>query len=288
MNIFDQYQSFIKKNPKKAFHYRGDVINYRLLGTGKKLIIMFVGSSMFSAEAYFRLQEELAKHMQVLTIEDISMKVSMERISDSIAYLIKLLEFKKAILLGMSHGGGLAQVFARDHASQTEGLILYNTLTKPKVHNDISEEVISGVLHTIGGLKELRKIMPLSTIKKALLDQIKQVIDDENAVDLFELLVSKYSENDERQQMEIIKDLLTNYAFEKSDFKYLNYRSLVFYGYDEDPLGGTNLIEILVDLMTNPTLRFIETDRFELIINPQPMVSSILEFLKINEQKSAL
>jgi len=91
MNIFDQYQSFIKKNPKKAFHYRGDVINYRLLGTGKKLIIMFVGSSMFSAEAYFRLQEELAKHMQVLTIEDISMKVSMERISDSIAYLIKLL-----------------------------------------------------------------------------------------------------------------------------------------------------------------------------------------------------
>jgi pimeloyl-ACP methyl ester carboxylesterase len=288
MNIFDQYQSFIKKNPKKAFHYRGDVINYRLLGTGKKLIIMFVGSSMFSAEAYFRLQEELAKHMQVLTIEDISMKVSMERISDSIAYLIKLLEFKKAILLGMSHGGGLAQVFARDHASQTEGLILYNTLTKPKVHNDISEEVISGVLHTIGELKELRKIMPLSTIKKALLDQIKQVIDDENAVDLFELLVSKYSENDERQQMEIIKDLLTNYAFEKSDFKYLNYRSLVFYGYDEDPLGGTNLIEILVDLMTNPTLRFIETDRFELIINPQPMVSSILEFLKINEQKSAL
>jgi pimeloyl-ACP methyl ester carboxylesterase len=288
MNIFDQYQSFIKKNPKKAFHYRGDVINYRLLGTGKKLIIMFVGSSMFSAEAYFRLQEELAKHMQVLTIEDISMKVSMERISDSIAYLIKLLEFKKAILLGMSHGGGLAQVFARDHASQTEGLILYNTLTKPKVHNDISEEVISGVLHTIGELKELRKIMPLSTIKKALLDQIKQVIDDENAVDLFELLVSKYSENDERQQMEIIKDLLTNYAFEKSDFKYLNYRSLVFYGYDEDPLGGTNLIEVLVDLMTNPTLRFIETDRFELIINPQPMVSSILEFLKINEQKSAL
>jgi len=188
----------------------------------------------------------------------------------------------------MSHGGGLAQVFARDHASQTEGLTLYNTLTKPKVHNDISEEVISGVLHTIGELKELRKIMPLSTIKKALLDQIKQVIDDENAVDLFELLVSKYSENDERQQMEIIKDLLTNYAFEKSDFKYLNYRSLVFYGYDEDPLGGTNLIEILVDLMTNPTLRFIETDRFELIINPQPMVSSILEFLKINEQKSAL
>ena len=288
MNIFDSYQAFIKKNPKKAFHYRGDVINYRLFGTGKKLIILFIGSSMFSGEAYFKLQEELSKYMQVLTIEDISMKITIERITDSISYLVKLLEFKKAILLGMSQGGGLAQAFARDHASQTEGLILYNTLTKPKVHNDISEEVISGILHTIGELKELRKVMPLNTIKKALMDQIKQAINDENTIDLFELLISKYSENDEKQQMEIIKDLLTNYAFEKSDFKYLNYRSLVFYGYDEDPLGGTNLIETLVDLMTNPTLKFIETDRFELIINPQPMVSSILDFLKMNEQKSAL
>ncbi|HAX01985.1 MAG: hypothetical protein A2Y45_02620 [Tenericutes bacterium GWC2_34_14] len=286
--ILEQYQSFIKKYPKKAFHYRGDVINYRLFGTGQKMIVLFVGSSMFSSEAYFKLQEQLATHMQVLTIEDISMKITIERLTDSISYLIKLLEFKKVTLLGMSHGGGLAQVFAREHASQTEGLILYNTLTKPKEHNDISEKAINGILQTISELKELRKMMPLSVIKKALTDQIRQAIEDEDAFDLFQLLISKYSENDERQQMEIIKDLLSNYTFEKSDFKFLNYRSLIFYGYDDDPLGGTNLIESLVDLMTNPMLRFIDTDRFQLILDPEPMIDAIFEFMKIDKQKSAL
>ncbi|HCZ23314.1 MAG TPA: hypothetical protein DHV05_00400 [Acholeplasmataceae bacterium] len=130
--------------------------------------------------------------------------------------------------------------------------------------------------------------MPLSVIKKALTDQIRQAIEDEDAFDLFQLLISKYSENDERQQMEIIKDLLSNYTFEKSDFKFLNYRSLIFYGYDDDPLGGTNLIESLVDLMTNPMLRFIDTDRFQLILDPEPMIDAIFEFMKIDKQKSAL
>jgi len=88
--------------------------------------------------------------------------------------------------------------------------------------------------------------------------------------------------------MEIIKDLLSNYTFEKSDFKFLNYRSLIFYGYDDDPLGGTNLIESLVDLMTNPMLRFIDTDRFQLILDPEPMIDAIFEFMKIDKQKSAL
>lgn len=88
--------------------------------------------------------------------------------------------------------------------------------------------------------------------------------------------------------MEIIKDLLTNYAFEKSDFKYLNYRSLIFYGYDDDPFGGSELIESLVDIMTNPYLKFIDTDRFQLILNPDVMVEGIIEFLKLKEQKSAL
>lgn len=170
MSMTTNYQQFIKKYPKKSFHYRGDVLSYRLFGTGDKLIVLMIGSSMFSAEAYFKLQESLAEYAQILTIEDISMKISIERIIDSLSYLIKLLNYKKATLFGMSHGGGLAQAFAREHASQTENLILYNTLTKPKKHNDVSKTVIEGVLNSIHELKELRKMLPLNAIKSALLD----------------------------------------------------------------------------------------------------------------------
>lgn len=288
MDLISQYQSFIKKYPKKTFHYRGDVLSYRLFGEGDHLLILFSGSSMFSSDSYFLLQEKLSPHIQILTIEDISMKISIERIIDSISYLIKLLGFKKVTLYGMSHGGGLAQAFARDHASQTEAIILYNTLTHPKTHNDISKGVIQGVLNTIEELRNLRKVMPLNAIKQALLNQISDVTHDDTIIELFELLVSKYSETDERQQMEIIKDLLTNYTFDKSDFKYLNYRSLIFYGYDEDPMGGSELIESLVDMMTNPKLKYVETDRFQLIINPQPVADAMIEFIDTYKKKSAL
>jgi pimeloyl-ACP methyl ester carboxylesterase len=288
MDMVQNYQSFIKKNPKKSFHYRGDVLSYRLLGEGERIIVLLAGSSMFSSDAYFLLQEQLSSHTQVLTIEDISMKISIERIIDSISYLIKLLGFKKVTFLGMGHGGGLAQAFARDHASQTESLILYNTLTSPKEHSDISQGAIDNVLRTIEELKDLRKVMPLNAIKQALMDQIEQVIPDDDLIELFQMLISKYTETNERQQMEIIKDLLTNYHFEKSDFKYLNYRSLIFYGYDEDPMGGGELIESLVDIMTNPKLKYVDIDRFQLIINPKSVTDAVVEFMESYKKKSAL
>ncbi|MDY0075493.1 MAG: alpha/beta hydrolase [Acholeplasmataceae bacterium] len=281
MTLLEQYVSFTKEYSKKSFHYRGDVINYRLFGTGDKVVVFLVGSSMFTSEAYFQLQEELSKHVQVLTIEDFSMKISIQRIIHCLSYLIKMLGFNKVILFGMSHGGGLAQAFARDYASQTEGIILYNTLTRPKKHNDVSKAAIEGILKSIIELKELRRILPLKSIKQVLLDQIESKLDSEDDFELFQLLISKYTESDEREQMEIIRDLLTNYIFDRRDFKYLNYRSLIFYGYDEDPFGGTDLIESLVDMMTNPVLRFIETDRYQLILNPMPIADAIIEFLKL-------
>lgn len=288
MSIIDEYQNFIKKYPKSTFHYRGDVLGYRLFGSGEKLIVLLIGNSMFASDAYFKLQEELSKYAQILTIEDMTMKISIDRITDCLSFLIKLLQFKKVTLLGMSHGGGIAQAFARDHASQTENIILYNTLTKPKKHSDVSKTIIEGVLKSIDELKELRKILPLNSIKLTLLNQIREALSSDDDYELFELLVSKYTETNEKQQMDIIKDLLSNYAFDKSDFKYLNYRSLIFYGYDDDPLGGSDLIESLVDVMTNPVLKFIDTDRFQLILDPLLMVDAVIEFMKFKQQKSAL
>lgn len=288
MSIVDEYQSFLKKYPKNTFHYRGDVLGYRLFGSGEKLIVLLIGNSMFASDAYFKLQEELSNYAQILTIEDVTMKISIDRMTDCLSYLIKLLQFKKVTLLGMSHGGGIAQAFARDHASQTENIILYNTLTKPKKHSDVSKTIIEGVLKSIEELKELRKILSLNAIKTTLLNQIKEATSSEDDYELFELLVSKYTETNEKQQMEIIKDLLTNFSFDKSDFKYLNYRSLIFYGYDDDPLGSSDLIESLVDVMTNPVLKFIDTDRFQLILDPLLMVDAVIEFMKFKQQKSAL
>lgn len=283
MNLIDQYQNFIKDNIKKSFHYRGDVMNYRFFGQGDKVIVLLLGTSMFSSEAYFKLQMELSRYARILSVEDVSMKASVDRMTDCLSYLIRFLGFKKVTLLGIGYGGGLVQAFARDHASQTSDIILYNTLTNSKHAEEPIKETVEGVLNTIKELKELRKMMPLNTIKMALLEQIEPMTKNDDEYDLFQLLLSKYTDAQERQSMDFIKDLLTNYTFDKSDFKYLNYKSLIFYGYDGDPLGGGEFIEALVDLMTNPILKFLESDRYQLIIEPQPMIDNILEFLSLNK-----
>jgi uncharacterized protein YecA (UPF0149 family) len=191
-------------------------------------------------------------------------------------------------MIGMSHGGGLALTFARDHASQCEGLILYNTLMCPKEQSDISSEVVRNVLSAIDQLSELRRIMPLTEIKQVLIEQIKEEIKDEDAIDLFESLIQQYTEAHERSQMSMIKDLLTSYQFSKKDFKYLNYKSLVFYGHDPDPFGGNELIEALVDTMTNPHLQYLETNRFDLIVHPDEMYEKIVEFIRSFNKKALI
>jgi len=80
--------------------------------------------------------------------------------------------------------------------------------------------------------------------------------------------------------MNLIKDLLTRYTFSKEDFKYLKEKTLLFYAHDDDPLGGTELIETLADLYISPNLAFVETDRFNLMINPFQMATYIKSFIK--------
>lgn len=286
MGLYDAYQEFIKTHPRRSFHHRGDVIIFRQFGEGSKVLVLLLGNAMFSGDAYFLLQEELAKHYQIITIDDYGAKMTIDKVADCMSDLLKVLDLKKVWVMGMSHGGGLALSFAREHASQCEGLILYNTLMRPKEESDISSEIIANVLEAIEQLTELRKIMPLTEIKQVLLEQIRAEIKNEDAIDLFEALISEYTEAHERSQMSMIKDLLSEYHFSKTDFKYLNYRSLIFYGHDPDPFGGNELIEALVDTMTNPHLEYLETNRFNLITEPKEMSEKIHRFIQSMNKKA--
>ncbi len=286
MGLYDAYQEFIRTHPRKSFHHRGDVIIFRQFGEGPKVLVLLLGNAMFSGDAYFKLQEGLAQEYQIITIDDYGAKMTIDKVTDCISDLLKVLEIKKVWVMGMSHGGGLALSFARDHASQCEGLILYNTLMRPKEESDISNEVVQNVLAAIDQLSELRRIMPLAKIKEVLIEQIKEEIKDEDAIDLFEALISQYTEAHERSQMSMIRDLLSSYLFSKADFKYLNYKSLIFYGHDPDPFGGNELIEALVDTMTNPHLQYLETNRFDLIVHPDEMLEKMIKFINSLNKKA--
>jgi 3-oxoadipate enol-lactonase len=280
MKLYENYQNFIEKHEVTTYNFIGEKINYRFFGHGEKVILMLLGSSMFSSEAYFKLFEALEDDYKILTI---NYSKNIQKIDEFMSIIIQVLDILKinhVYLLGASHGGGLAQVFAKRYPNRVLSLMLYNTLTKTKMMNNESKEIISQVLNAIEELKELRKIMPLNSIKQALLSQIESSLIDKNDIEFFEYLISKYDETDEQIQMYLIKDLLANYEFELEDFKYLEDKVLILYGHDDDPFGGTELIESLVELMPNAKLTFIDSDRFSLVLDSKQFALEIKDFIK--------
>lgn len=280
MKLFENYQNFIEKHEVTTYNFMGEKINYRFFGQGDKVILMLLGSSMFSGEAYFKLFEALEDDYKILTINYSKNIQKIEEFMSIIIQVLDILKINQVYLLGASHGGGLAQVFAKGYPNRVLSLMLYNTLTKTKMMNNESKEIISQVLSAIEELKELRKIMPLNSIKEALLSQIESSLIDKNDIEFFEYLVSKYDETDENNQMHLIKDLLANHEFEIEDFRYLEDRVLILYGHDDDPFGGTELIESLVELMPKAKLTFIDSDRFSLVLDSKQFALEIKDFIR--------
>lgn len=280
MNLFDEYVLYVNKYPWQNIKLGEDVISYRYFGDGKQTILLFIGGSMFTADAYFKLILGLSKKYQILLIEYPKNLDTIEKLIHKVHELINSLNINKLHVIGMNHGGGIAQAFAKYYNQFVLSLTLYNTLTKTANMSEYAKQITKQILEALNQLSELRELMPLSQIKQALLDQIKLSVSDGNDMMLYEHFIDLYQDEDESHHMKLIKDLLTNYSFDPNDFSYLNQKTLLFYGHDQDPLGGTELIETLADLFTNPVLEFVEADRFSIIVNEKEILDKIISFIK--------
>ncbi|MDX9691284.1 MAG: alpha/beta hydrolase [Acholeplasmataceae bacterium] len=280
MNLFDQYVQFKENHPFQKIQIDNYSLEYLSIGNGKHTLLMLIGGSMFPSEAYFLMLEELAKSHQVLLINYPKSISSLNELSDTFKKLLDKLSLSQVYLFGANHGGGIAQVFAKKYPLVVKGLILYNTIAQSNQMNKEVSEIASQLKQALHELKELRKIVSLDQIKLSLLEQIRESLGESCDLMFYEHFISLYQEQEEDSHMNLIKDFLDHYRFSRTDFIYLGSHSLIFYGHDIDPLGGTEFIEVLADLHPQAKLVFVETDRFQLMHQPKMMVEQILEFLK--------
>ncbi len=280
MRIYESYLKFMKTHEPHIFESRDINLSYRLFGCKDETILILMGSSMFPTEAYFKIIEPLAENYQILTIDYPHQVLTMKQLVELVHRLITHLKIPKITIFGASHGGSLAQAFAYEYPDKVDKLILYNTLTKTIHMNETSVQIISDVLAVVKELEELRKVMPLDSVKGVFLEQVEKAIQDESEIDLFEFMITNYDEEDEKLQMRLIKSFITTYEFKPEDFEYLSQKVLILYGHDNDPFGGAELIETLVELFDQPRLEFIESDRFSLIINADELVEKVKSFIK--------
>lgn len=279
MNLFDQYVTFKQNHPFQVLEVDTQEIQYAMIGEGKHIILTLIGGSMFPTEAYFLMLEKLSKSHQILILNYPKDIHTLKELADIYKQTLLKLNIEQVYLFGANHGGGVAQVFAKLNKESVKGLILYNTIAQSFHMNHEVKELTMQLKQAINELKELRKMVSLDTIKHTLLEQIKTSIPDTKNHMFYEHFISLYQEKEENEHMDLIKDFLENYTFTQNDFKYLQSKTLIFYGHDIDPLGGTEFIEVLADLHQNPHLVYIETDRFQLMSQPKMMVDEIILFI---------
>jgi pimeloyl-ACP methyl ester carboxylesterase len=280
MTLFEMYQKFIESHPYSVTSFLGEEVRYRFFGHGQNTILALLWGSMLKSDAYFKMLTSLEDQYQIIVVEYPTHLSSIKQLIDRIIFVLDGLGKDQVYVLGASFGGGLAQAMTRYYPNRVCGLMLYNTLTKTNRMNTHANWVIDQVMEAIMQIQELRDMMPLSIIKDALLQQIETALTQKEDLDLFASLIAQYSEADEALHMVLIRDLLTNYMFTREDFLHLPKQVLILYGHDDDPFGGTELIETLADIISEPKLEFIEADRFSLVTNPSPLTSAIFQFIK--------
>ncbi|MBN2299970.1 MAG: alpha/beta hydrolase [Acholeplasmataceae bacterium] len=282
MKVFESFLKFIKTYKSLPFTYLNYEMTYRLFGEGERVILILMGSSMFPTESYFKIISPLAKKNRILTLDYPHNIKNIKELTRIVDKLLDSLGIHQITIFGASHGGSFAQAFAYEYPHKVDRLILYNTLTKTTHMNEASKQVIQDVLAVVKELEELRKVMPLDSVKGVFLEQVETAIKDESEIDLFEYMIANYSEEDEKLQMRLIKSFIDTYSFKPEDFRHLGQNVLIFYGHDNDPFGGAELIETLVELFDHPKLEFIESDRFSLMINADELIEKFEDF--INEK----
>ena len=281
MNLFDQYVTFKQNHPGQELRVNEHLVKYVIIGEGEQTILTLIGGSMFPTEAYFLMLEKLAKSHRIIILNYPKNVQTLKELAYIYKETLEQLHLYHVYLFGANHGGGVAQVFAKEYPKMVDGLILYNTIAQSEYMNREVKELAFQLKQAINELKELRKMVSLDTIKHTLLEQIKASIPDTKNHMFYEHFISLYQEKEENDHMDLIKDFLENYTFSHRDFCYLKSKTLIFYGHDIDPLGGTEFVEVLADLHQEPQLIYVETDRFQLMSQPKIMIDEINRFLDL-------
>lgn len=124
----------IVKAPVRTLHAGQGKIGYRSVGSGRPLVlIMGLSGTMDSWAPVFI--DELAKHRRVITFDNEGIRkttlgkgtLSIRRMADDTASLIRALKLRRADVLGWSMGGMIAQSLARRHPDLLRRLVLCAT-----------------------------------------------------------------------------------------------------------------------------------------------------------------
>jgi len=249
-------EQFYEKYPQKTMKINGQdfVFRYFKKEDAKATLVLLTGGIGLS-DLFYNHFDCFAKDFSVITFDYLMCYPTMAEFSDAMAELFKVLGVK-VWLVGQSLGGATAQIMAKRHPENVEGMVLSNTVALQNCGG--SADYFMGMKRRQTRSRRMIQMMPFGLAKKGMKKAINAKVEklpkehreefNQLAQVMFDTLSKKY----ELHMIDMLLDCEKHLGMEKKDFAFLKDRVLLILAEDDETFTA-EARQQLVDMMSEPT-----------------------------------
>ncbi|MGN1134614.1 MAG: alpha/beta fold hydrolase [Oscillospiraceae bacterium] len=253
MNI----EEFRRKYPLQKMQINGADFTYRYYknDSSSATLVLLTGGIGLS-DLFYSHFDRFARDFSVITFDYHEAYPTLTALADAADVLFEKLG-EKVWLVGQSLGGVCAQIFAKLHPENVEGLVLSNTTS---LAEDMGGEGLACLENMVAGQKKMRKtlqLIPFGIYKKIIMksiDKKTEKLPEESGrafKEMTEIMLEMLTKEHELHMIDMLIDCENHLNMKPSDFDRLRDRVLLILS-DDDETFNDECKKSLVKLMPDP------------------------------------
>ena len=285
MSFANDMQEFCNTHKFKKIKVRNTEFEYLLCGNreSKRTIVYLVGGAGVPL-LYYKHIEAMENDYRILTMYYPQRIRTPEALAEAIALLTWKLGIQKAVWIGSSFGGYMAQLIARKHPEMTDGIGLYSTSGLNAVSMELLKKQyqhlipMMWLIENFPSYEFLKKIMIPMSIKNVINPDTPQK-DAEYLKAVFTWLYDGYTREFDAHMTGLIMNLIDVQPCVRQDFAYLDGRVLIVLP-DDDKAFTPELQQELIYTMPNPTVTTLSGGHVATLYQVDSYVEATRKFLE--------
>ena len=251
-------EAFKAKYPKQTIDVLGKPFSFRYYKNNNSdiTLVLLVGGIGLSDLMAMHF-EAFAQKYSVITLDYSPDYPDMQTLTDAIAELLKKLNVK-AVLVGQSLGGFIAQIIAKNHPDVVEGLVLSNTGTLSSELDEEGRKHFDDMLKAIDKSLFIMKLLPFGIvkkmIKKGVLNKTQGQLSEQETEIMAEFcdeMVQSLTKKYEIHMTLLLKDLQNHQNMERIYFARYAGKVLLILSSDDDTFNDS-IRQTLISVMPSP------------------------------------
>ena len=285
MRFETEMQNFCNTHRFQQIKVRNTIFDYLLCGNpeSQKTLVYLVGGAGVPL-LYYKYIQAMEQDYRILTMYYPSRLRTPEALAEAIAQLTKKLNIQKAVWIGSSFGGYMAQLIARKHPEITDSIVLYATSglsaeSMKRLEKQYQHLIpMMWLIENFPSYELLKKIMiPMSI--KSLINKETSPKDADYVKDIFTWLYNGYTREFDMHITRLIMNMIAIRPCVKSDFAYLNGNVLLIFP-DDDHAFTPELQLDLIRIMPNPAVQYIHGGHVATIYKAEEYIQKTRKFLE--------